>query len=137
MAKKTKKTKGNAKPSKNSWDNYEDEHRRAEQLGLNCRWLIGQLDAVFYEFCPPNEIGTWQQRAERAVERIKVVNANLNVPKSCDTCPLVVSCSVGTARHNGDDVCKNTWATLRKYVLENPKLETHLPTADDSHRGEG
>jgi hypothetical protein len=44
---------------------YESERVRAEQLVVNCRWLIEKIDTIFYALCP-NKIGTWQQRAEMA-----------------------------------------------------------------------
>ena len=52
-------------PKKNPLETYEMEHQRAEQLALNCRWLIGITDAICRELCP-DKIGTWQQRAEYA-----------------------------------------------------------------------
>ncbi len=43
------------------------EKQRADQLGINCRWLIEKVDRINRALCP-NESGTWQQRAEKAVE---------------------------------------------------------------------
>jgi hypothetical protein len=47
--------------------NIEDLSRQVAQLSTNCRWLIAQMDTVFYALCP-NKIGTWQQRAEMAAQ---------------------------------------------------------------------
>jgi hypothetical protein len=52
---------------------YEMEHARAEQLADNCRWLIGITDAINRELCPI-KIGTWQQRAEYALEAAQEIN---------------------------------------------------------------
>jgi hypothetical protein len=46
---------------------FVDVSRQAEQLHLNCKWLIEKTDAIFYALCP-NKIGTWQQRAEMAAQ---------------------------------------------------------------------
>lgn len=43
------------------------ESRRADQLGLNCDWLIEKVDRIHAALCP-NKMGTWQKRAEQAVE---------------------------------------------------------------------
>ena len=62
---------------------YEDEHRRAEQLSLNCRWLIDKIDKIFYAICRPDQIGTWQQRAEIAVlEAVKLSKTKTEVKLS-------------------------------------------------------
>ena len=44
-----------------------DLQRRAHQLGVNCRWLIAQIDKIHAVLCP-GETGTWQQRVEQAVK---------------------------------------------------------------------
>jgi len=44
-----------------------DETRRADQLALNCEWLIARIDRIHRRLCPGKR-GTWQQRAERAVQ---------------------------------------------------------------------
>lgn len=54
-------------PKRNLLETYEMEHRRAEQLAFNCRWLIWITDAICRELCP-DKTGTWQQRAEYARE---------------------------------------------------------------------
>ena len=59
-------------PKKNPLETYEMEHARAEQLASNCRWLIGITDAINRELCP-DKIGTWQQRAEYALEAAKEI----------------------------------------------------------------
>ena len=53
-------------------ETYEMEHRRAEQLASNCRWLIGITDGIWQELCQ-GKIGTWQQRAEYALEAAKEI----------------------------------------------------------------
>ena len=45
----------------------EAEKRRADQLGLNCSWLIDKIDRIHAAMCP-GQHGTWQQRAEQAVK---------------------------------------------------------------------
>lgn len=44
----------------------EAEKQRANQLSLNCDWLIKQTDAIHASLCFKKR-GTWQQRAEFAV----------------------------------------------------------------------
>ena len=41
--------------------------QRSDQLGINCRWLIDKIDRIHRILCP-DQCGTWQQRAEQAVE---------------------------------------------------------------------
>lgn len=43
-----------------------DEKARADQLGVNCRWLIDKIDRIHRALCP-GQSGTWQQRAEQSV----------------------------------------------------------------------
>ena len=43
------------------------ERRRADQLAVNCRWLIAQMDRVHAALCPGRS-GTWQDRVRQAVE---------------------------------------------------------------------
>lgn len=43
------------------------EKRRADQSALNTRWLIDKIDRIHEALCP-DQTGTWQQRAEQAVE---------------------------------------------------------------------
>jgi hypothetical protein len=47
-------------------DTSQIEQNRAEQLALNCRWLIEKIDIIHSCLCP-GQNGTWQQRAEQAV----------------------------------------------------------------------
>jgi hypothetical protein len=42
------------------------ETRRAEQLALNSRWLMSQIDRIHKALCP-GKAGTWQQLAEQSV----------------------------------------------------------------------
>ena len=44
-----------------------DHERRINQLGINCRWLIDMIDQIHEALCPESS-GTWQMRAEQAVE---------------------------------------------------------------------
>ena len=68
-------------PKKNPLETYEMEHRRAEQLANNCRWLIGITDAICMELCP-DKCGTWQQRAEYALEAAKEIGQKTPGKKS-------------------------------------------------------
>lgn len=45
-----------------------DETRRADQLDLNCTWLVDKIDRVHAALCLGHRSGKWQQRAEQAVE---------------------------------------------------------------------
>lgn len=56
----------------------ESEARRADQLGINCRWLVAQLDEIHAALCP-GHIGTWQDRAQKAVEAAKIISQNNQV----------------------------------------------------------
>ena len=51
------------------------EKARADQLGINCRWLIAQLDAIHAALCP-DHIGTWQERAQAAVKAAQAMTQN-------------------------------------------------------------
>ena len=53
----------------------ESEARRADQLGVNCQWLVAQLDEIHDALCP-DHIGTWQSRAQNAVEAAKIISQN-------------------------------------------------------------
>lgn len=53
----------------------ESEARRADQLGINCRWLVAQLDEIHAALCP-GHVGTWQDRAQKAVEAAKIISQN-------------------------------------------------------------
>jgi hypothetical protein len=48
----------------------EMETKRADQLGINCKWLIEKIEEISYALCP-DKIGTWQQRAEWAALKAK------------------------------------------------------------------
>ena len=43
------------------------EKQRVDQLSVNCQWLIDKIDRIHQALCP-RQFGTWQQRAEQAVE---------------------------------------------------------------------
>ena len=43
-----------------------DEKRTKEQQDINVRWLVAQIDRIHNALCP-DQMGTWQQRAEQAV----------------------------------------------------------------------
>lgn len=51
------------------------EKQRADQLGINCRWLIDKIDRIHQALCP-GQCGTWQQRAEQAVEAAERIAQN-------------------------------------------------------------
>jgi hypothetical protein len=53
-------------------ENTESEAKRAGQLGINCEWLIARLDEIHDALCPEH-IGTWQSRAQKAVEVAKII----------------------------------------------------------------
>lgn len=48
------------------------ERQYADQMNANCRWLIGQIDRIHDALCPEKN-GTWQQRAQQAVEAAEEV----------------------------------------------------------------
>jgi hypothetical protein len=67
--------------AKSRLDTYENEHRRAEQLGVNCTWLIEKMDQICYSLCP-GFVGTWQQRAEKAaLKAAEIANTSTNTAK--------------------------------------------------------
>lgn len=107
-----------------------DESRRADQLGVNCDWLIAKIDAIHAALCP-GQHGSWQQRAEQAVaaagkcvkaiqERIdsdamarhyaklasaaqkQLNNQNNNMPRSIED--RVKDCVIETLLNNPDQV---------------------------------
>ena len=57
----------------------EAEKRRADQLGVNCMWLIDKIDRIHAALCPGRS-GTWQQRAEQAVEAAESTAHGNNQP---------------------------------------------------------
>jgi hypothetical protein len=56
----------------NSGDQLKAERQRADHLALNNRWLVERLDRIHDALCPEHS-GTWQQRAEKAVEAAEAV----------------------------------------------------------------
>ncbi len=88
---------------KEFFETYEMEHRRAERLSLNCKWLISQIDEIHLLLCP-NENGTWQQRTEQVVkasERLSLRNTcNLHKEghKKCAFVQTGVKCSCAPCR---------------------------------------
>lgn len=50
----------------------EQEHTRAEQLGVNCFWLIEKIDLIHNSICP-GLFGTWQMRVDQAVTAAKLL----------------------------------------------------------------
>ena len=46
------------------------DKKRADQLGVNCHWLIARIDEIFSILCP-DKLGTWQYRADEAVKAVK------------------------------------------------------------------
>jgi hypothetical protein len=46
------------------------EHKRAEQLSTNCKWLIAKFDELHDILCP-DHLGTWQARIEKVMEAVK------------------------------------------------------------------
>lgn len=53
----------------------EAEKRRADQLELNCSWLIDKIDRIHAALCP-GQFGAWQQRAEQAVKAAESLPPN-------------------------------------------------------------
>ena len=51
------------------------EKARADQLGVNCRWLIDRLDRVCHALAP-GYVGSWQDRANKAVEAAEAMTQN-------------------------------------------------------------
>ena len=51
------------------------EKARADQLGVNCRWLIDRLDRVCHALAP-GYVGSWQDRANKAVEAAEAISQN-------------------------------------------------------------
>lgn len=51
------------------------EKARADQLGVNCRWLIACTDRVCRALAP-GYVGSWQDRANKAVEAAETVARN-------------------------------------------------------------
>src|SRR4030042_4410441 len=52
---------------------YEDEKRRADQLSVNCHWLIAKTDEICYALCP-GFVGTWQKRAKMAAKKANEIS---------------------------------------------------------------
>ena len=59
------------------------ETKRADQLSINCRWLIEQLDSIHDSLCPDHN-GTWQDRAMAAVKAAESIKTRktLNTKES-------------------------------------------------------
>jgi hypothetical protein len=55
-------------------EHVEHEATRAGQLSINCEWLIAQLDEIHDALCP-DHFGTWQGRAQKAVEAAKKIKS--------------------------------------------------------------
>lgn len=45
----------------------DQEHSRAEQLGINCMWLIEKIDSIHFSLCS-DKSGGWQARAINCAE---------------------------------------------------------------------
>lgn len=65
----------------------EQETARAEQLALNCRWLIDKMDRIHAALCP-DKCGSWVTRAEQAAKAAEEKAKNKTSPMNhCDYCP--------------------------------------------------
>ena len=53
------------------------EKQRVDQLSVNCQWLIDKIDRIHQALCP-RQFGTWQQRAEQAVEAAERRSNDIN-----------------------------------------------------------
>lgn len=51
------------------------EKRRADQLGVNCSFLISITDEICH-IVSPKFIGTWQDRAKEALRAVRESNKN-------------------------------------------------------------
>lgn len=51
------------------------EKARADQLVINCRWLIDRLDRVCHALAP-GYVGSWQDMANKAVEAAEAITQN-------------------------------------------------------------
>lgn len=55
------------------------ETARADQLALNCRWLIDKIDRIHAALCP-DKCGSWITRAEQAVAAAEAIAKNKTAP---------------------------------------------------------
>lgn len=53
-----------------------------DDLAVNCRWLINKIDEIFYAMCPSDKTGTWQQRTEMAVQRVKELSQQTKITEN-------------------------------------------------------
>jgi hypothetical protein len=50
----------------------EQETARAEQLGINCMWLVERIDSIHLSLCS-ELFGGWQARADQCVTAAKLL----------------------------------------------------------------
>jgi len=89
----------------------EMETKRADQLGVNCKWLIDKIDEICNAICP-DKIGTWQQRAEWAALKAKelaTANNSAMVQCSCGSRDVFVSLTKSDVYWCRS--CRNMWTT--------------------------
>lgn len=63
----------------NMQSTIEQETARADQLALNCRWLIDKIDRIHAALCP-DKCGSWITRAEQAVAAAEAIAKNKTAP---------------------------------------------------------
>jgi hypothetical protein len=84
-------------------EHIESEAQRAGQLGINCEWLIAQLDAIHDVLCP-DHIGTWQSRAQKAVEAAKIIKQNKELSPSSTVSPKDTDALLATIRKHVEKI---------------------------------
>ena len=93
------------KPKKDFLKTYKMEHMRAEQLALNCRWLVDQIDKIHWSLVHGETTGTWQNRAEQAVAAAATVTIcgsdNMNGIGTCKERATVHLCKKCYDKHLG------------------------------------
>ena len=75
---------------------YELEHKRAEQISLNFRWLLGKMDEIFYATCEESQTGTWQHRVEMATRKSKELAQRLTTQAKSEPAEICPKCGYRT-----------------------------------------
>jgi len=101
--------------------NIEDLSRQVAQLGINCRWLIGKIDTIFYALCP-NKIGTWQGRAEMAAQaavEFAQRSANTGSPKFPDFDMANIRCLESFIAHRASTGAPawGAWSAVKEFIV--------------------
>jgi hypothetical protein len=93
-----------------------------KQLEANCRWLIARIDEI-HAAAYPGKTGTWQERAEQAVEAVKKLRTEID-----DEYALYESLS-----EMHEAAKKDWWAEREKLQAENDRLRELLDKALEEH----